>query len=37
MQNDQEKFDSDMTLMTGELAKLLAEMVEAMGGRKAIT
>lgn len=34
MQNDQEKFDSDMTLMTGELAKLLAEIVEALGGAK---
>jgi len=32
--NDDEKFDSDMMLMTGELAKLLAEMVEALGGEK---
>ncbi|WP_459618782.1 recombination-associated protein RdgC [Bordetella sp. 2513F-2] len=34
MQNDDEKFDSDMTLMTGELAKLLADLVEALGGEK---
>jgi recombination associated protein RdgC len=32
MQNDDEKFDSDMTLMAGELAKLLADVVEALGG-----
>lgn len=36
MQNDDEKFDSDMMLMTGELAKLLAELVEALGGEKSI-
>ena len=34
--NDTEKFDSDMTLMTGELAKLLAELVDALGGEKRI-
>ncbi|CAB3890331.1 recombination-associated protein RdgC [Achromobacter piechaudii] len=34
--NDDEKFDSDTTLMTGELAKLLAEMVDALGGEKRI-
>ncbi|MFY3630367.1 recombination-associated protein RdgC [Achromobacter xylosoxidans] len=34
--NDDEKFDSDMTLMTGELAKLLAELVHALGGEKRI-
>lgn len=33
-QNDDEKFDSDMALMTGELAKLMAELVEALGGEK---
>ncbi len=33
-QNDDEKFDSDMMLMTGELAKLMAELVEALGGEK---
>lgn len=36
MQNDDEKFDSDMALMTGELAKLLAELTEALGGEKRI-
>jgi len=36
MQTDDEKFDSDMALMTGELAKLLAELVEALGGEKRI-
>ncbi len=35
-QNDDEKFDSDMVLMTGELAKMLAELVEALGGEKQI-
>ncbi|MDP0790014.1 recombination-associated protein RdgC, partial [Klebsiella pneumoniae] len=34
--NDDEKFDSDMMLMTGELAKMLAELVEALGGEKKI-
>ena len=33
--NDDEKFDSDMMLMTGELAKLMAELVEALGGESA--
>ena len=33
-QNDDEKFDSDMTLMTGELAKLLNDLVQALGGEK---
>ncbi|ANY18344.1 recombination-associated protein RdgC [Bordetella pseudohinzii] len=32
--NDDEKFDSDMALMTGELAKMLAELVDALGGEK---
>ena len=32
--NDDEKFDSDMTLMTGELAKMMAELVHALGGEK---
>ena len=27
-----ERFDSDFTLMTGELAKMLADLVEALGG-----
>jgi recombination associated protein RdgC len=32
--NDDEKFESDFTLMTGELAKLMAELVETLGGEK---
>ncbi|MGE8690030.1 MAG: recombination-associated protein RdgC [Achromobacter sp.] len=36
MQTDDAKFDSDMTLMAGELAKLLAEVVDALGGEKRI-
>ena len=34
--NDDEKFDSDMALMTGELAKMLADLVDALGGEKNI-
>jgi recombination associated protein RdgC len=30
--NDDERFDGDMMLMTGELAKLMADVVEALGG-----
>lgn len=30
--DDVERFDNDMMLMTGELAKLLADVVEALGG-----
>ena len=30
--NDEERFDGDMMLMTGELAKLMADVVEALGG-----
>jgi recombination associated protein RdgC len=30
--NDEERFDGDMMLMTGELAKMLADIVEALGG-----
>ena len=36
MQTDDAKFDSDMALMTGELAKMMAEMVDALGGQKCI-
>jgi recombination associated protein RdgC len=31
-QNDEERFDSDFMLMTGELARLLADLVESLGG-----
>jgi recombination associated protein RdgC len=30
--SDDERFDNDFTLMSGELAKLLADLVEALGG-----
>lgn len=32
--NEAEQFDSDMTLMTGELAGLIAALVESLGGEK---
>ncbi|MFJ1302426.1 recombination-associated protein RdgC [Bordetella genomosp. 5] len=35
-QNDDEKFESDMVLMTGELSKLMTDLVEALGGEKKI-
>ena len=31
-QNDDERFDTDMALMTGELAKMIADLVAALGG-----
>ena len=31
-QNDDERFDTDFALMTGELAKLMNDLVEALGG-----
>jgi recombination associated protein RdgC len=31
-QNDDERFDSDFALMTGELSKLMGELVEVLGG-----
>jgi recombination associated protein RdgC len=30
--SDDERFDNDITLMTGEMAKLLSDVVEALGG-----
>ncbi|TFW16853.1 recombination-associated protein RdgC [Duganella callida] len=32
IRNDDERFDGDFMLMTGELAKMLADVVEALGG-----
>jgi len=34
MQNDDERFDGDFALMTGELAKLIADLVQALGGEE---
>jgi len=34
MQNDDERFDGDFMLMTGELAKLISDVVEALGGEE---
>jgi recombination associated protein RdgC len=31
-QNEDERFDADMMLMTGELSKMLADLVQALGG-----
>ena len=33
-QNEDERFDTDFALMTGELAKMIAELVEALGGEE---
>ena len=32
--NDDERFDTDMALMTGELAKMIADVVTALGGEQ---
>lgn len=32
MKNDDERFDSDIALMTGELQRMLTDLVEALGG-----
>jgi recombination associated protein RdgC len=34
--NDEERFDGDMMLMTGELSHMLADVVEALGGEAAV-
>jgi len=34
LDNEDERFDIDFTLMTGELCKLLGDLVKAMGGEK---
>jgi recombination associated protein RdgC len=34
MENEDERFDIDFALMTGELSKMLAELVKALGGEK---
>jgi recombination associated protein RdgC len=33
-QNDDERFDTDFALMTGELNRMLADLVQALGGEK---
>ena len=33
-QNDDERFESDVTLMAGELGRMLADIVEALGGEQ---
>ena len=35
VENDDERFDIDFALMTGELSRLLADLVEVLGGEKA--
>lgn len=35
MENEDERFDIDFALMTGELSRMLADLVEALGGEKA--
>jgi DNA recombination-dependent growth factor C len=37
IKNDEERFDADMALMTGELAKMLADVVEALGGEATVS
>ncbi|RSE58830.1 recombination-associated protein RdgC, partial [Alcaligenes faecalis] len=32
--NDDEIFDADMTLMTSELAKMISDLVEVLGGER---
>jgi recombination associated protein RdgC len=35
--NDEERFDGDMMLMTGELARMMADIVEALGGEATVS
>lgn len=35
VENEEERFEIDFALMTGELSKLMAELVKALGGEKA--
>jgi recombination associated protein RdgC len=35
VENDEERFDIDFALMTGELSRLLGDLVEVLGGEKA--
>jgi len=34
LRNDDERFDTDFALMTGELAKMIGELVDALGGEE---
>jgi recombination associated protein RdgC len=34
--NDDERFDSDLVLMSGELSRLMTALVEALGGEKRV-
>lgn len=36
VQNQDERFDTDFALMSGELAKMIAELVEALGGEESL-
>jgi recombination associated protein RdgC len=33
-QSDDERFESDVTLMTGELGRMLVDLVDALGGEQ---
>lgn len=35
-QNDDERFDGDMALMTGELSRMLGDLITALGGEKPV-
>ncbi|MNV05271.1 Recombination-associated protein RdgC [compost metagenome] len=34
--NDEEKFESDLALFAGEATKLIAELIDALGGEKTL-